>query len=338
MFKRHSSVIVKFSVVYILLAINNASDLSAADDPRKLNIAVMNFQSNNCAPPLARAVSEMIAGKIFHSGLFILLDRGRMDYIAEERGFLESVCEDSECASEYGRMLRVDKIVSGSLSRLGDFRIEVRVIDVTSGRVELSVSGAAESEESLEKAADELALKIEHFYSGYAVIKGNLEFAVLGAVFRPFGDFSQGAGLGEGLEVQGYFNKIFTTGYTGIVTAGVYEFASRRDSIESFTITQLGIGIGRPVKPAATVKVMPLISTGIMMSRVRYDKIAYKAEDDYQYRTGYFFNPAVTMRLAVDILIFHRWQFCFQPAYTAFFEKGRIGQFAGGAVGIKALL
>ncbi len=324
-------------IIFILPFVFYQSIL-AEENPGNIHVAVMNFHANNCDPSLARAVSEMIAGKIFHSGQFVLLERTRMDFIAESHGRLDSECADSECVSEFGKMLDVEKMVSGSLSRLGKFRIEVRIIDVATGGIDMHLSGEAEREELFEESIEAIVHNIGNYYSGNSFIKGDFELTLSGAACRALGDFSRGIGNGYGLEVSGQTNRIIANRVSVILSAGLYEFKPRSDSIYCLYMAPISIGMGYPIRVLPAVTIMPLVSGGYAVFRMRYDPVVYRPAGDFEYQRESYFDPLLSMRIIADIHVFHRWHLSMAPTYSMFFEHGRRGHFSGLLVGVKAQL
>ena len=64
-----------------------------------------------------------------------------MDVILAEQGFQQSGCTTSECAVEMGQIMNVEKIVAGTISKVGNtFSSSIRVIDISSGSIDKIVS------------------------------------------------------------------------------------------------------------------------------------------------------------------------------------------------------
>jgi len=62
-----------------------------------------------------------------------------MDEILTEQGFQQSGCTTTECAVEVGKMLNVQKMVSGTIGKLGrTWTMDIALIDVETSHIEKS--------------------------------------------------------------------------------------------------------------------------------------------------------------------------------------------------------
>ena len=99
-----------------------------------------------------------------------------MEEVLKEQGLQQSGCTTSECAVEVGALLGVDKMITGSIGRIGSlFTLSARIIDVETGeilkQVSLDVSGTIET--VLTNTMGEVAFQLSAFQlSGF-----NLEIA-----------------------------------------------------------------------------------------------------------------------------------------------------------------
>jgi len=106
----------------------------------KLRIAVMDFSttgglSNQETVTLGNRLSSMLV----KTNTFIVLERGKMEQILQEQGFQQSGCTTTECAVEVGKMLNVQKMVSGSFGKVGrTYTIDLSLVDVKTAQIEKS--------------------------------------------------------------------------------------------------------------------------------------------------------------------------------------------------------
>jgi TolB-like protein len=106
------------------------------------SIAVLPLNAIGVSPVGARAVTNRLTSELFRSGLFAVVEREKMKEILDEQGFQMSGCTSSECLVEAGKLLSVELMLGGSLSKLGDYySLELRIIDVETGSI-LSVGSA----------------------------------------------------------------------------------------------------------------------------------------------------------------------------------------------------
>ena len=117
-----------------------AQSLSAI---KKLNVAVMTLKSGSgMSAEEADLICDRLRGELFNTGKVNVMEREQMQTILKEQGFQQSgACTDAACMVEVGQMLGVEKLVTGSIGKLGNlFMINLRVIDVKSGQITRVVS------------------------------------------------------------------------------------------------------------------------------------------------------------------------------------------------------
>lgn len=110
--------------------------LSHAQDERPL-IAISPLQAKKVDPEEVDLISEAMAGEFQNTGEFRVMERSQMDRILKEQGFQTSgICDGNECAVEVGKVLGIDRMVVGSVGRIGTmYVINVRMVDVASGEI-----------------------------------------------------------------------------------------------------------------------------------------------------------------------------------------------------------
>lgn|GEM_PF-1624394 len=122
-----------------------ASELSREElletaKPKK-NIAQMEFVARGLSETEAAIISDRIRLELKNTGVFNVLEREMMNAILKEQSFQQSGCTESECLIEVGQLLAVEKMVGGSISKVGNlFVIEARIIDVKTGSIDYNVA------------------------------------------------------------------------------------------------------------------------------------------------------------------------------------------------------
>jgi len=99
-------------------------------------IAVMEFAGKNVSSIEASALTDRLRSELFRTGQFRVIEREMMNDILTEQGFQMSGCTTDECIVEMGRLIGVDQIISGSVSRVGDvYSIAARMVSVETAEI-----------------------------------------------------------------------------------------------------------------------------------------------------------------------------------------------------------
>ena len=113
----------------------------------------------------ARTLTEKLHTTLVQTGYFNVLSRSDMKTILEAQQFQRSdACDDSACLVEMGKILAVQKIVSGSIGKVGStYSLAVRLVDIETGKTEITSDRQLKAEpdqllDLLEEAGRELAL------------------------------------------------------------------------------------------------------------------------------------------------------------------------------------
>ena len=142
----------------------STSSLAAQENMR---IAVLDFGANNVSKFTSKAVSEILSTEIAKKGDLVVVERSQMGAILQEQGFQMTGCTDSECAVQIGKVLSANKILIGTLSRLGNvYSIVARVVNVETGHIEFAESERCTSEDDVEQASRFLAVRLLNRITG----------------------------------------------------------------------------------------------------------------------------------------------------------------------------
>jgi hypothetical protein len=109
----------------------------AQSNPKLPLIAVMPLTAQGVDDASALVVTDALSDQLLRDGKVRVMERSQMEKILREQGFNASaVCDGSDCALVMGKLLAIDRMVVGSLGKLGEsFTLSVRVVDVASGEV-----------------------------------------------------------------------------------------------------------------------------------------------------------------------------------------------------------
>jgi TolB-like protein len=83
-----------------------------------------------------RTLTNRLRDELFKTGVYIVLERGKMDEVLKEQGFQQTGCITSECAVDVRRMLGVQQMVAGSIGKVGTvYTVSARIFDVETGKI-----------------------------------------------------------------------------------------------------------------------------------------------------------------------------------------------------------
>jgi curli biogenesis system outer membrane secretion channel CsgG len=128
-----------------LLLLAPEAVLAAAADTaratRQVTLAVTDFDSRLADSPDLGVLRDALIVELQNSGNARVMERSQMNTILKEQGFQRSgACDASECAVEIGKLLAVDRMVLGSVGKLGEtWSMTLRMVDVRTGEVLTSV-------------------------------------------------------------------------------------------------------------------------------------------------------------------------------------------------------
>jgi TolB-like protein len=106
----------------------------------KLRIAILDFtNTGGLSKQETITLGNRLRSMLVKTNAFIVLERGQMDDILGEQGFQQTGCTTTECAVEMGRLLNVQKMISGTIGKLGKtYTIDLSLIDVKTAQIEKS--------------------------------------------------------------------------------------------------------------------------------------------------------------------------------------------------------
>jgi len=155
--KKHSHSILNFFVCLLFTA--NVMAQSSG----KVNIAVMNLEAPDVSSSAQLALSDRLRVELFNTGRFSVMERNQMQDILKEQGFQQTGCTTNECVVEAGRLLGVDRMIAGSVGKVGTiYTVSLRMIDIETGRIMLTKTEDCNCpiEEVLTTSLKNIALKI----------------------------------------------------------------------------------------------------------------------------------------------------------------------------------
>ena len=127
----------------------------------KPTIAVLKLAARGVSAQDATAISELLRTAIINTETFSVIKDRSLKQVLQVLQLEQTDCIDEECAVKIGGMLDVQKVIVGTVGKVGSgYIINVRVIDVGTGKIKYTDNEGAEKPEELKSAVDRLANRI----------------------------------------------------------------------------------------------------------------------------------------------------------------------------------
>ena len=153
------SVIIILSSTSLVLP-SFAGDKSPAKTTEKPKIAVLALEAKNIPPVYADIVRDILEVNLHKQGNFAVLERSQINLIMKEQKTTLNQCSETQCAVDYGKVLSADLVVVGSISRLTEYNITVKLVDIREGRIIAAEFEQVPSDKELDRAVNNLAGRI----------------------------------------------------------------------------------------------------------------------------------------------------------------------------------
>ena len=132
------------------------------DGKNPSRIAISELKPYGCNEEIASTVSEWLRSDLANSSALSVLAREDMAKIFEEHELRMTGITSPEDAVEIGKILNVQYMITGSLSKVGEkYYINLKVVNIETGKVEAAAEEMAGSEATLRLAARRIAMKLD---------------------------------------------------------------------------------------------------------------------------------------------------------------------------------
>lgn len=209
-----SKKLIPFIFIFILISV--PLSLVAADKP---SLAVIDLETQADVSPIeSMVVSDLLRIAIVNTGIYQVVRRKEMARILEEQSIQQTDCIETACAVKLGNSLAVQKILVGTITRLGKrYIINVRLYDVKKATVD-HVARKHGSIEELDGATSSIADQITEAET-YNKLSNGVATPFLwvggkiadGAIFIGqgirSGAYTTGRGIRTAAEATGRFSK-----------------------------------------------------------------------------------------------------------------------------------
>ncbi len=124
-------------------------------------VTVLDFSIENMAKSDGRLIVDLVFSALVSARKYRVLDRGQRDNILKEVEFSLAACADEKCQLEVGRLLAADRIVVGSLGKVGQrYILNAKMLDVRTGEALSSAYKVFPTLEELVDGTEEVALTL----------------------------------------------------------------------------------------------------------------------------------------------------------------------------------
>ena len=108
-----------------------------SQNPERIPVAILDLEGRGISDLEAATLTDRLRSEMVTVGAFVVVERGQMEMLLEEQGFQQTGCTSAECAVEVGKLLGVQKMITGSIGKLGElYTVDARMFDVQTGEIE----------------------------------------------------------------------------------------------------------------------------------------------------------------------------------------------------------
>ena len=134
---------------------------AAADGDKRPVITVLDFKASGVSQAEVEVFIDYLSAQIVETELYRVIDRAQRELLLQEQQFSTSECSDEECLLQVGKLLAANRIVVGSLGKVGSrFLLNVKLVEVETGE---TVRTASEKYDSLDALIDDSARLAKEF-------------------------------------------------------------------------------------------------------------------------------------------------------------------------------
>lgn len=131
---------------------------------RQVQVAVNDLVPRGVAQTDVEILGDRLRAELLATGMVRVMERSQMDQILKEQAFQQSgACEGGECAVQIGKLLAVDRMIVGSVGRIGElYTVQTRILDVGTGEIVFGANQdhAGRIEDLLSKVVPNLARQL----------------------------------------------------------------------------------------------------------------------------------------------------------------------------------
>lgn len=100
------------------------------------SVAVLSLVGQEVDSSIAQTLAEAVSNEMYRLGTMRVIERSQIQALFKEKALQQSGCEGTDCYFEMGKLLGTERIVIGSVGRVGNtFILNLRLVEVASGEV-----------------------------------------------------------------------------------------------------------------------------------------------------------------------------------------------------------
>lgn len=148
-------------MVTLVLLFTVATSMSFAQT--KIRAGIIDFVGKSgVSADEASTIADIFRGKMVLSKKYQVLERSKMSAILSEQSFQKTGCTESECAVQLGKLLNMEKMMYGTVSKLGGkYYIIINVVNIETAQVENNVTKNVDSFDYIEQAMSDTVAHLE---------------------------------------------------------------------------------------------------------------------------------------------------------------------------------
>ncbi len=221
----------------------------------KYRIAILDFKKGNeISTEEAELISGLVRTKMVKQKNFTVIDRENVSKVFKEQALVQKGCTDSSCEVQIGKLLAANKIMTGSVAKLGNsYVINALVTDVEKGTTEVGENETVSSMDEMNKAVGRLTEKItEAMIADLPESKRvrPIKPVLQSSVIPGWGQFSNGQKLKSGLFAISFLASV------GALANSINQYKAEKDTYDnhvtlgylSFVSSTQGIGLYSSIK------------------------------------------------------------------------------------------
>jgi hypothetical protein len=126
-----------------------------------LNIAVADLSADGLSQSDASVIANILRGELINTGAYNVVEKKDQDKLLAEQAFQQTGCTSQDCAVKLGQMLNVQRMIVGSCGKLlGKYIVNLRVIDVETGKATCADEASGVSVDQIRQGLKDLSARM----------------------------------------------------------------------------------------------------------------------------------------------------------------------------------